>query len=111
MDPKLLTKDSEKSGQAKYLLSMLVHDLKSPVHNIVGFSNLLEGLMVDDKNSDFKTYIRIINQEAELLLRLVSLFSDLCKQADFTIDEKEKSVLKEMLDFSQTERDKMPVGA
>ncbi len=53
------------------LLSIIGHDLKNPLSNIIGFTDLLEKHFDDSLNEKAKNFIHIINQSAHSLYSLI----------------------------------------
>jgi signal transduction histidine kinase len=76
---KNLEKEKEKAQQADKLksafLANMSHEIRTPLNAIVGFSNLMEDADEDER----KEYVKIINTNNELLLRLISDILDLAK--------------------------------
>jgi len=106
MDLNLMVGEMKEKAEVKKLLSLLAHDLKSPIHNVIGFSSLLKELLANEPNPDVKFYIDIISREAESTLKLINKFSECCNEmhSEFSPDEKEK--LTEILVNSKREQQK-----
>lgn len=73
-------------------LANMSHEIRTPLNAIVGFSNLLQQTTDPEEQEE---YIGIINQNNDLLLRLISDILDLSKIESGTIDFK-----KEQFDLS-----------
>lgn len=77
---KILEQDKEKAEQADKLksafLANMSHEIRTPLNAIVGFSELLQTTEDPDTRQEF---ITIINNNNELLLRLISDILDLSK--------------------------------
>jgi signal transduction histidine kinase len=96
--------------ELKRLISLLAHDLKSPIHNVIGFSSLLEQLLPNDTSEEIKYYIDIIRQEAETSLYLINSFSDCCQQIHPDFSDTENNILREILLNSKKERKESTIG-
>jgi len=68
-------KDAEKVK--KELVSMVAHELKSPLSAIYGFSELLKDLKLKDRQAD--EYAKIISNEATRLTDLINKFLDISR--------------------------------
>jgi len=111
MDLNSLGGDGKEKAEVKKLISLLTHDLKSPIYNVVGFASLLEEILAKETNPDIKFYIDIIRNEAESALKLINNFSDCCSeiQPEFSLDEKAK--FNEILSNTKLERQNSIVDA
>ncbi|MGB0370546.1 MAG: hybrid sensor histidine kinase/response regulator [Opitutales bacterium] len=57
------------SNEKTYFVSMVSHEIRSPLQNIIGFSSLLEETELDDEQREYTSYL---NRNALLLSDLVS---------------------------------------
>ena len=53
-------------------LGMISHELRTPLNIIQGYSSLLEVELGEDQTEDISSYIKIINEAGDALLRLVN---------------------------------------
>ena len=66
---KIETENAERSEKMKSMfLANMSHEIRTPLNSIVGFSDLLEGLGKKDRND----FLRIINNNCDMLLRLIN---------------------------------------
>lgn len=72
-----ITKEYIADKMKSELVTMVAHELKSPLTSIYGFSDLLRDLQV--RNSKVKDYSNIILNETSRLVKLVNKFLDLSK--------------------------------
>jgi len=72
-----ITKEYIADKMKSELVTMVAHELKSPLTSIYGFSDLLRDLNV--RNSKVKEYSNIILNETSRLVKLVNKFLDLSK--------------------------------
>jgi signal transduction histidine kinase len=98
------TKDNQK------FITKLTHDLKSPLHNIIGFANLLEIKYKKDQNPKALNYLNIITQEAEHSLKLINTLSLYLKELSGDMEMEKKSLLENLLEDSKKEHEKTVIG-
>ncbi|MFO7890173.1 MAG: ATP-binding protein [bacterium] len=72
-----ITKEYVADKMKSELVTMVAHELKSPLTSIYGFSDLLRDLKV--RNTKVKDYSNIILNETSRLVKLVNKFLDLSK--------------------------------
>lgn len=66
---KIETDNAERSEKMKSMfLANMSHEIRTPLNSIVGFSDLLEGLEKKDRTD----FLRIINNNCDMLLRLIN---------------------------------------
>jgi signal transduction histidine kinase len=90
--------------EAKRLISMLAHDLRSPIFNVIGFADLLEQLWQNETNPHIKLYIDLIRKEAENSLQLIDSFANKCNELQVEIGQAEKNILEDILSKSKRAR-------
>ncbi|MEM7671731.1 MAG: ATP-binding protein [Verrucomicrobiota bacterium] len=61
--------EEQASNEKTYFVSMVSHEIRSPLQNIIGFSSLLEETDLDDEQSEYASYL---NKNAIHLSELVS---------------------------------------
>jgi len=71
----------EKAAEPKRFISVLTHDLKTPINNIIGFSNLIEEIAQNYQDETLLRYISIIRKEAELANNYIESFAHWCKSS------------------------------
>jgi signal transduction histidine kinase len=91
-------------------ITKLTHDLKSPLHNIIGFANLLEIKYKKDQNPKALDYLNIITQEAEHTVKLINTLSLYLKEIDIDIEIDKKNLLENLFENSKKEHEKTVVG-
>jgi PAS domain-containing protein len=67
-----LSRIEELDRQRRELISLVVHDLRSPLTSIQGFSEL----MLEDADTSRREYLQIIAQEAARMRRMTDIFLD-----------------------------------
>ena len=88
---------AEKSVRVKDIfLSNVSHEIRTPLNAIIGFTNLLVGLVKDPKSSDYVNYIQIASKN---LLELINDILDFSKiEAGQFILEKTPANLRDLID-------------
>ena len=88
---------AEKSVRVKDIfLSNVSHEIRTPLNAIIGFTNLLVGLVKDPKSSDYVNYIQIASKN---LLELINDILDFSKiEAGQVILEKTPANLRDLID-------------
>lgn len=61
------------------MVHMLVHDLRSPLQTVVGFSDLLAIQMQEDMSQNHRSYLASIKREAERVVGMVSDILDVSR--------------------------------
>jgi two-component system, sensor histidine kinase and response regulator len=82
---------------AKNVLSILAHDLKNPLNNIIGFAELVELQTDDIENPDIKRYLDIIKFEASQALNLINTVSAYLHELEPEINLKEEKKIEQVL--------------
>ncbi|OYT15388.1 MAG: hypothetical protein B7C24_13325 [Bacteroidetes bacterium 4572_77] len=106
---KIALQEAENAEQLKNkFLANMSHELRTPMNAIVGFSQLLE----DADAEDIPEFVRIINQNSELLLQLINDLLDIAKiESDLVrMNTKEESIpdmLSELHEIYQAERKRL----
>jgi PAS domain S-box-containing protein len=72
-----VTKEREADRVKTELVTMVAHELKSPLTSIFGFSELLT--QMDPSNEQFREYARVIMDESDRLTNFVNKFLDLSR--------------------------------
>ena len=72
-----VTKEREADRVKTELVTMVAHELKSPLTSIFGFSELLT--QIDSSNEQFREYARVIMDESNRLTDFVNKFLDLSR--------------------------------
>ncbi len=89
---------STNKKESRQFITLLSHDLKNPLNNIIGFVNLVEALSVDPMNPDMIKYLGIIRQEAEHALNIVNALSAYCQDSTFEVSADVKRSVQEILE-------------
>jgi len=104
-----ITKEYIADKMKSELVTMVAHELKSPLTSIYGFSDLLRDLNV--RNSKVKEYSNIILNETSRLVKLVNKFLDLSKLEEgkiqiqihpFNIDQLVDKIINTYMSFAQS---------
>jgi signal transduction histidine kinase len=106
MDFESFAEREKDNVEVKRLISLLAHDLRSPIFNVMGFANLLEQLWQNETNPDIKFYIHLIRKEAENSLQLINSFADRCSEIQSDFNRDEKILFEDILNQSKRERQK-----
>ena len=85
------------SSEKTFFLSMVTHEIRSPLQNITGFSSLLEETEMDDEQQEYVSYI---NKNSALLTELVGDILDHSK-----IDRGTITLKLEPISLNETIRD------
>ncbi len=103
-----ITKEYIADKMKSELVTMVAHELKSPLTSIYGFSDLLRDLNV--RNSKVKEYSNIILNETSRLVKLVNKFLDLSKLEEgkiqiqihpFNIEQLAEKIINIYMSFAQ----------
>ncbi|MDL2299952.1 HAMP domain-containing histidine kinase, partial [Bacteroides sp. OttesenSCG-928-E20] len=63
---------AEESSRLKTLfIQNMSHEIRTPLNSIVGFSDVLTDLFADDENDDIRQFALLIEQNSQLLLKLI----------------------------------------
>ncbi|MFC1568651.1 sensor histidine kinase [bacterium] len=89
-----VTKEREADRVKTELVSMVAHELKSPLTSIYGFSELLS--QIDPHDSKFQEYAKVIMSESIRLTEFVNKFLDLSR-----LESGKKEVKKNPFDLQQ----------
>ncbi len=99
------TSNIGKDNKLKSLLNILNYDLKTPINNIIGFSDLLENLLTECENKDIASFIKIINAQAKYANTLIDKLSDYNKSIETNFAEIDAIKIKEILEISRKEHE------
>jgi len=94
----------------KQILSTLAHDLRNPINNIIGFSNLVEEMTQECQNPALIMYLNIIRQEAEHANMLISSISEWSKNAQVKFCGQEQVEISRILENAKKEHEVLCVG-
>lgn len=94
----------------RQLASILSHDLKNPLNNIIGFVNLVEALSTEPCNPEIHQYLEIIRQEAEHALNMINSLSAWCQDHQFDVSPDIKLSLKNILENTKKDYEKFSLG-
>ena len=104
MENQSITQEKETSQQNNSILSILSHDLRSPINAIIGFSNLAERLPENSENEALIKYISIICKEAEYANALINSLSKWGKNLQKDFSPKEETEIMQILETAKKER-------
>jgi len=93
----------EKTNKLKNTLKSLTHDLKTPINNIIGFSDLLKDLLSDCENEDTANFIKIIKIEAEHANKMIDRLSSYNQKTETNFTDIDAIKIKEILEISRKE--------
>ena len=87
------------------LFSILAHDLKTPVNNIICFANLLNAMLEDSHDEDFAKFINVIEREAEHVNNLITFLWEWGKNTEINISDHDKIKLQNILENFKTQHE------
>ena len=99
----------KKTNELKSALKSLTHDLKTPLNNIIGFSDLLKDLLIDCENEDTANFIKIIKLEAEHASKMINKLSDYNKNTETNFADIDAKKIKEILEISRKEHNSVVI--
>ncbi len=108
---KIKAMDEKLTDPTRQMLSMLAHDLRNPINNIIGFSNLVEELTDECQNPALAQYINIIRQEAEHANRLINSITEWGRNHQINVTIQEQIEFSRIIDSAKKDHEAYCVGA